>query len=154
MLLFANINTALAKDYFFSNVNIDIYVNPDGSFDWVENRTFDFSGDFHWAEYKVYKTRAENIVNFQVLENGRQFEADASGSPGTVFITDTNDSVTAKWFYDARDEMRTFTIKYKVIGAITAYSDVAEFYWKIIGAEWDVGTDHILATLHLPSGAG
>ena len=44
---------AFAKEYHFSEIKIVVYVSADGYFDLVENRTYDFSGDFHWADYTL-----------------------------------------------------------------------------------------------------
>ncbi|MBM4402484.1 MAG: DUF2207 domain-containing protein, partial [Candidatus Cloacimonetes bacterium] len=39
----------LAKDYSFPKVSVDIQINADGSFNYVENRIYDFEGFFSWA---------------------------------------------------------------------------------------------------------
>lgn len=144
---------ALAKDYHFSNVDIEVYVQPDGSFNLVEKRTYDFSGDFHWADYKLYTQGAKDITNFQISEGDQTFQETYTEAPGTVQITKTDSETYTKWFYEASNQKRTFTIKYHAIEGIKVYEDVTEFYWKFIGSEWSKRTDHITATLHLPDGA-
>jgi len=153
VMLACGASSALAKDYHFTKVNIDVQVQPDGSFDFTEKRTYKFSGDYSWAYYKLYLQGASDITDFQILEGDKVFEESHTQTPGTVQISKTTDYIYAKWFYKASDEERTFTIKYHAVGAIKAYKDIAEFYWKFIGPECEKSTDNVSVTVHLPAGA-
>ena len=147
------VGPAEAKDYSFPLVDIDVTINTDGSFDFVEKRTFDFDGDFSWAEYHLSIAGAADIEGFQVSEDGRVFTADLSGQPGTMQINKSNERLYAKWLYRADNEQRTFTIRYRALDAVRSYSDVGEFYWKVVGPEWDKGVGLVRTTIHLPPGA-
>ena len=149
---------ALAKDYHFTNVDIDVTVNPDGSFNVVENRTFDFDGDFSWAAYSLSLYNEErgkfyDVIGFSVSEGDVIYEESASSEPGTAQITRSGEAISAKWFFSASDEQRMFTIKYKVGNGIDVYSDLAQFYWKFVGTGWEKGIDNFVATVTLPEGA-
>ena len=145
---------AQAKSYHFSSVDIDVIINPDGSFNMTEDRTFDFSGDYHWAEYILPVRGANAIADFSVSESGKPFPPSPSGETGTMLLTQNAQVIDAKWFFQATDEKRTFTIKYRAVGGVQAYRDTAEFYWKLIGPDWGVPTDRVSAVIHLPAGAG
>lgn len=145
--------TVYAKDYYFPNVTITIYIREDGYFDVIEKRTYDFWGEFHWATYTLEKKGFERIENFTISdENGpyvqTQFETDA---PGTFVFQDQGDRYYAKFFYNAYNTRKTFTISYKVIGGIKVYKDVADFYWKLISSGWDRKTSFFEAFVYLPN---
>jgi len=53
LLIFSH--TVYGKDYYFPSVKINININKDGSFDIIEQRTYAFSGEFHWATYNLKK---------------------------------------------------------------------------------------------------
>ncbi|MDO8885684.1 DUF2207 domain-containing protein [Candidatus Oleimmundimicrobium sp.] len=149
---------ASAKDYYFPSVDIDVTVNSDGSFDVVENRTFDFDGDFSWAAYilPLYNEEREkfyDVTGFSISEGDVIYEESASSQPGTAQITRSGDVISAKWFFSASDEQRTFTIKYRVGNSIDVYSDLAQFYWKFIGTGWKKEIGNFVATVNLPEGA-
>ncbi len=148
---------ASAKDYYFPSVNIDVTVNPDGSFDVVENRIFDFDGDFSWAAYNLpfYNKEREkfyDVTSFLVSEGDVIYEESASSEPGTAQIMRSGEGISAKWFFSASDEQRTFTIKYRVGNGIDVYSDLAQFYWEFIGTGWEKGIGNFAATVNLPEG--
>lgn len=144
---------SFANDYYFSFVNMRININNDGSFDVVEDRTFDFSGDFHWATYILSKQGYSKLENFSIAdENGLyQLTSVETNQPDTFTFSDNGDNYVAKFFYSASNQSKTFTIRYKIIGGIKAYQDVADFYWKLIGPGWDKRTDQINAYIYFPS---
>lgn len=144
---------SFAKDYYFSFVNIRININNDGSFDIVEDRTFNFSGDFHWATYTLSKQGYSKLEDFSIAdENGYyQLTSTETGNPGTYTLSDNGNDYVAKFFYFASDQSKSFTIRYKVIGGVKAYQDVADFYWKLVGSGWDKRTDQLNAYVYFPS---
>ncbi|HDP70648.1 MAG TPA: DUF2207 domain-containing protein [Actinobacteria bacterium] len=151
-------NAVMAKDYSFPSVGVNVTVNPDGSFDVVENRTFDFDGDFSWAAYDLplysqERGKLYDVTGFSVSEGDVIYGESFSSEPGTVQITRSGEGISAKWFFSASDEQRTFTIKYKVGNGIDVYSDSAQFYWKFVGTGREKGVKDFSATVNLPEGA-
>ncbi len=57
------------------------------------------------------------------------------------------------WHYRATDEVRTFTIKYRMVGLAVAYDDVVDVNFKVWGDEWDVGADRVASVLTYPGAA-
>ncbi len=47
-------------------------------------------------------------------------------------LRDSEKSLFIRWGYKAVDEEKTFLLDWTVIGLVKGYSDVAEFYWKVI----------------------
>lgn len=64
-------------------------------------------------------------------------------------INDAN-HIQATWHYTANNEVRRFQIKYKVIGGVQRYEDVAEFYWNVIENEHE-RISKLNVTVNLPS---
>ncbi len=146
-------SSALAKDYRFSEVKIEATVERDGSFTVVEERSFLFDGSFSWASYTLPIGYRYDIENFSIEEKGTPFVRSDLGGAGSYQFDRLDDSVLAKWYFAAKDEERTFTIKYRIVGGIDVYSDLAQFYWKFVGDGWDKPTERFSATLKLPEGA-
>ncbi|MGB9694593.1 MAG: DUF2207 domain-containing protein [Caldisericaceae bacterium] len=143
-------SVASAKDYYFPKVVVTISIQKDGSFDVVENRTYNFSGDFHWATYTLEKSGFERLDDFSVEDENGKFVQNSSGTPGTFNLTETASRYTATFYYAASDTQKTFTFSYKVIGGIKSYSDVADFYWKLIGTGWDKKTSVFEGYVYFP----
>ncbi len=137
------------KDYYFSQVRVEVAVERNGSFLVDEFRTFEFQGSFHYAFVVIPLgierggVRADvKITDLSVM--------DEQGQPLKTEISENDRELTAKWFYSAQDERRTFHIHYRVAGGITSYPDVTEFYWQVIGDGWDKPARNIQATVILP----
>jgi uncharacterized membrane protein YgcG len=131
---------AFAKSYHFTRVLIDATVLPDGSLQLVEQRTYDFSGDFHGADYTI-QWPSDKIEDFTVEENGRELHVDSN-----PFVSPFH----AVWSYAAADELRTFTISYRADCAVDVFSDTAHLLWQFVGTGWTVPTDFVKVTVHLP----
>jgi uncharacterized membrane protein YgcG len=131
------------KDFHFPEVLIDATVHPDGTLEVDERRTFDFRGEFSFATFTVDWPFAQ-IEGFEVSENGQ---------PLSAAPTPTTDGLTATWSFDARDERRTFRIRYRALCAIDAYQDAAHLLWQFVGTGWDKQTDLLRVTVHLPEAA-
>lgn len=139
--LLGTASPAFAKSYHFTRVLIDATVLPDGALQIVERRTYDFSGDFHGADYTI-DWPSDKIEDFTVEENGRPLHVDAN-----PFVSPFH----AVWFYNAADEQRTFTISYRADCAVDVFSDTAHLLWQFVGTGWTVPTDLVKVTVHLPA---
>ncbi len=167
-----------AKDYSITNADFVVQINSDGSADVTETRTYDFDGSFSWADEWIPLTagintnkyqfpintndqlknrnqlRSYRIVDFSISEGGtplRPAERDYEGQSGTYTTNVTDDKFYVKWYYQALNESKTFTLKYKIQNAVTNHSDISEFYWQLIGDEWTKGTGNVKATVYLPN---
>lgn len=128
-----------AKEFSVPRVAVDATLAADGTMQVVEHITYDFTGQFHYGTRPI-PVGSYTITDMTVSEHGQP-------------LTSTGAPYNLTWYFDARDEQRTFDIAYTVRGAVVAGSDVDELYWK-----W-VGEDHptirlVTATLHVPPGPG
>ncbi|MDY4522688.1 MAG: DUF2207 domain-containing protein [Atopobium sp.] len=160
-VLFGLPSQALAKDYRIDQVNINATVNPDGSMDVVENRTFDFDGKFNGVYWKIpegtYKGRAITVTDIKAglaqqgsLTPSTQFEQNDSEDNQTFQVLSENGVKRVKIFYQVRDEKQSYLISYRINNAVSAWSDCAELYWKFVSDGWDVPSNKVTCTIHLP----
>ena len=153
-LFFLAPQNAQAKSYSISDTNIQATLNPDGSMDVVEKRTYKFDGSFTFAyqyiESEPDKTKSLGrttpyiLTNFSVCDDQgcyRELSPQERQSadevrPDQTYYLDTRDGTYyLKWFYRSTTQ-KSFQIRYTVSNAITMQQDVAEVYWQWIGAKW------------------
>ncbi len=137
------------KDFYFPQVRIEINIERDGSFVVDERRTYDFQGSFSWATLWIplkvrrqayeYELRVEDFRVYDEKENLLTFEQAAD-----------EERFSAKWFYRAKDEKRTFHIHYRIKGGIRSYPEVSELYWQAIGSGWEKPTAFVSIDVFLP----
>ncbi|RPI97409.1 MAG: DUF2207 domain-containing protein, partial [Candidatus Aminicenantes bacterium] len=124
--------SATDKDYYFPEVRVEVAVERDGSFLVDEFRTFEFRGRFSFAyiviPLRIDRPGVEREVSISEIE-----VTDEQGQGLRTEISEKGGELTARWFYSARDERRTFRIHYRVSGGISSYSDATELYWQVIG---------------------
>jgi len=142
--------SASAKDYYFPKVAVTVSIQKDGSFDVLEKRTYNFSGDFHWATYTLEKSGFERLEDFTIEDENGKFVQNNSATPGTFTFSETASQYAATFYYAASNTQKTFTFSYRIIGGIKAYNDVADFYWKLIGSGWDKKTSLFEGYVYFP----
>ncbi|MCD6167790.1 MAG: DUF2207 domain-containing protein [Caldisericia bacterium] len=150
IIIFSLTLPAYAKDYYFPKVNIEIHINKDGSFNVVEERTYHFSGSFHWATYSLEKSGFSKLTDFSISDENGEYRREDSEEPGTYLFYDEGTRYFAKFFYSAENEDKTFIIKYKILDGLKVYLDTADFYWKLIGKGWEKKTKLLTAKIYLP----
>ena len=148
-LLAAAPGEAFAKSYDMTKVDITAQAETDGSLHAVEQRTFDFNGDFTavWWTFEGLPSNAELKVN-----SVRMARVDGDGNvvgewetlPGVPFVLDWRDAGgpgtdaysvdapknTVYAFFDVSDEKAVIELDYTVVNGVQAYKDVAEVNWK------------------------
>ena len=168
-LLAAVPGEAFAKSYDMTKVDITAQAETDGSLHAVEQRTFDFNGDFTavWWTFEGLPSNAELKVN-----SVRMARVDGDGNvvgewetlPGVPFVLDWRDAGgpgtdaysvdapknTVYAFFDVSDEKAVIELDYTVVNGVQAYKDVAEVNWKYVGDQWEESSADITMTLALP----
>lgn len=148
MILFIQTKYVMAKDYSIPSVCINVVINKDGSVVFDEDRTFSFNGNFTFGYYDLPKKGYESIEEFFVYENGKPYFYAENKEEGSYYIEDMGDKYRVHFFYNATDEERTFTFKYKLRGVVKVYRDYGEFYWKLQGTGWDKEIGHFEAKIN------
>lgn len=160
---------AYAKSYDMTKVDIVAQAATDGSLRAVEQRVFDFNGDFTavwWtfsglpsnAELKINSMRMAsvgsdgNVVGEWKTLNSVPFVLSwrDSGGPGTDSFSLDVPQNTVYAFFKASDEKVMIELDYTVVNGVQAYKDIGEVYWKYIGDQWEESSENITMTLALP----
>lgn len=172
-LLCAVPSVAHAKSYSMPQTDIVATVNADGSLHVVEQRTFDFSGDFTavWftidppynGELKINGVSMSdgsdvdqngNVVSTPLKSVGFNLDWRTEGGPGTTCYSFDSPKNTVYVFFNVVDESRTITVDYTVTNAVGAWKDVGELYWKYVAPGWQENSENVTMTVKLPIPAG
>ena len=150
---------AAAKSYSLPSADIAYEVVRDGSVIVTESLTYKFDGSFRggFRLIPISASRGESISDISVSENGGHYEPGGSSTvgidsaPGTFGVAQDGDWTRVVWHFAASNEERTFTIRYRVSGFVTAYDDVGDLYVQVWGNQWRVPVSSLRATVRLPS---
>lgn len=157
---------ALASDrsYQITQVDIDATVDADGTLHVVETRTFDFDGSFNGVYWDIptgYNPNNGQEVEVNVTSAGEStagsllaFQLSDSDEDGTYSISDRGSIQRLKIYSAHRNEKARFTIAYDATGIATRWQDTGELYWKFVSDGWDVESQNVTCTLHLPVPVG
>ncbi len=111
----------------------------------VQQRTYRFEGRFSWADLDLKKRGAQDIM----LNRLAELTPEGWREVIPLELESSSRSLYVKWDYSAEDEERTFLLDYTLVGAVRRYSDVAEFYWKVVEDEHEP-IDEVVVALQLP----
>jgi hypothetical protein len=89
----------------------------------------------------------------QRYDPGASAEIGSSGPPGTYGVAALDGGTRVVWHFQAQDELRTFTIGYRLSGLAIAYDDVVDVNLKVWGDEWEEPLGRLTATMILPGSA-
>jgi uncharacterized membrane protein len=142
------------KDYSISSATIEAQLNSDGSMDIDEKRTYEFQGHFHWATYFLPTDRTGGVVDFSFGEEGRIYIPGYQEEEGTYQYEETPGAINIKWFFDAKDETRTFILSYRILDVVKRYQDAAILYHKFVGTGWDKSSAQVRVMVYPPESAG
>ena len=156
--------SAFAREFSITKVDIDATVTSDGALRVEESRTFDFDGSFNGVYWKLpcgLNTSNGRYVKLNILAAGEGTASDLSpftesdsGGGNTYSVSDDSNTTTLKLYSAHTDESVTFTIVYEAAGIVTRWQDTGELYWKFVSDGWDVESQNVTCTLHLPVAAG
>lgn len=161
-LLFVPHRALAESDYSIDQVQIDATVKEDGSLEVAETRTFDFDGSFNGVYWKLPKGQingnevSPTILSVRVESQGttENLMQDNSGVPNTYSVEDFGSYDRVKLYSPHSDEQAQFTIVYSQSNLATRWSDTSELYWKFVSDGWDVESQKVSCTIHLPVPAG
>jgi uncharacterized membrane protein len=130
----------VAKDWSIDQLTLRALVQPDGTIEFRETRTYRFEGSYSRAEYEIRKQGFDRHYDIEVWMDGVQMTESDSKDPGTFRVRDRSSRVVVEWFYAAEDTSTVFEVRYNVAGAIVAGPEHSELFWTFIGTKWDRST--------------
>ncbi|MCF7803894.1 MAG: DUF2207 domain-containing protein [Candidatus Marinimicrobia bacterium] len=157
LLSFLTIITAtsvFAKDYTIDNVEIEARINADGTVRLTEARTYSFEEEFTWANYTIQKSGFTELTDISIRDGQGLYTHEDSEEPRTFQVTTNEQEINLKWFYQAEDETKTFTVEYTIHGALAVGPEWAEFFWNFIGDQWKTTTRSATVRSMLPRAVG
>lgn len=141
---------AATKNYKIVRVTIQAQLQPDGSMIVQEARTFRFKGHFHFA-YRTFPRKGRvTFADFSVFEGNHPYSLSQSEKPGTYQLIRKKSQTEVRWFFNARNQTRTFTIQFRAENAVQRYEDAAVLYYKFMSEDWGVGQQRIEISLKPP----
>jgi len=138
------------KSYEIPKITIEVEILPNGNVVITEHRTYHFDGSFSWADYRLPLKGFKDIKDINVSEDSRYFTNQNTEIPETYMVQQGDKSIRIKWFYEANDEQRTFSISYVLEGALVFGPEWSEFFWNYLSASRDKDTKQLTVRLRLP----
>ncbi len=149
---------AAAQGERISAYDVDIQIRPDGSLLVTESVAYDFDGatDRHGV-YRDIPTRIPYPPKQGFDRVYRLTGVAVSGSPGTpddVKIQDVGNGYTRIRIGDPDRTVagqHTYTISYRIEGALNGFPDHDELYWNAIGTDWTVPIERATVRVTAPT---
>ncbi len=132
------------KAYALSNYDVDLALQEDGTIRVTETIRFDFQqGAFTFGTRTIPQGRVDSLYDVQV-----------TGSDASITeVTHEDDgAATIRWTFRERTQPATFTLSYRVAGALGADDGDNVIDWQAIGDGWDVPIRDIDVTVSIPFG--
>ena len=162
VLLLALAPTALAqvKSFHWTQWDIDIVLQPDGSLAVTETQTLDFAGaPFTFGFRSIPVGRAGNndgIRDVSVREGDLVYRESSSNAPGTFEVVDQGSEARINWYFEPALGQNTYTFSYIVDGAVRAGTadegSGDQIFWTVIPSDAPARIDSSRTTITLPEG--
>ncbi len=140
----------MGKDYNILQVTIQANIRSDGTVQFTEERTYAFRGDYHWANYTLSRGDFEEISHITVRDRRQEYTHSDTHRAHTYETTANASELNIKWYFQAADESRTFTLRYRIHGALASGPTWTEFFWNFIGDRWKQETEDAEIRITLP----
>ncbi|MBU4124630.1 MAG: DUF2207 domain-containing protein [Nanoarchaeota archaeon] len=117
-----------AQSYYYDSIDVEIKVNEDSTFDVTEEMTYNLNGSFGFFYRDIEVKDLDHFSDIKVFDSeGKEiFDYDKSYDANRLYI---------KWNFPRRDyvnELKSWTVQYKVHGGLGFFDDYDEIYWNAI----------------------
>ncbi|MCE5213791.1 MAG: DUF2207 domain-containing protein [Methanobacterium sp.] len=144
---------AADRSYTIPSINMDLYLQDDGSLHVKETIHYSFSGTFHGVYRDIPISGSQEIQNIKISTPGVY-------SDFTVTNQSNNRRITINLYSDAQktnpitDRDVDIILEYDFAHVIKFYNDVAELQYKLVGEGWSVDIGKVNANVHFKSNDG
>jgi len=159
-LMLAPTTRAQTKTFNWTNWDIDMVLQSDGSMEVTETQTLNFQGEpFGFGFRSIPVGRQGNndgISNISVREGDQVFRESSSNAPGTFEVINDGGETRINWYFEPALGEHTYTFAYTVHGAVR--SGAAEegsgdqIFWTVIPSDHPATVNRSRATITLPEG--
>lgn len=160
-------------EYKITNVTMDVTLAENGTLSVHEERTYDFKGDFNGVYWEIGTGSRDDVgdavtvpevdvtaVSY-LLSDGTPVQCSLTteddaflGDDGVYTVENDTSNTKVKLYHPASNETVTYAIDYTYTGAVYRWQDVGDIYWRFVSDGWDVDSNDVTCTLHLPVPAG
>ncbi|MDO9573672.1 MAG: DUF2207 domain-containing protein, partial [Candidatus Contubernalis sp.] len=141
-----------AKSYSIPEVYIEAEIMEDGRVRIQESRTFDFSGSFSWLEQWIFKKGNSRFDIRYVSEGDRTYVEEDTREPYTYQVEEGPQKTVVRWFYQALNERKRFTVGYDAHNVVLVHEDTVEFNYQFVGDDWEIPSGRVTVAVVLPEG--
>ncbi len=160
-LLSASPGLAQGLQVSYPRFDVDMAIQPDGSFIVTETQTVNFSnGTSRFGFTEIPLTRVDNIRDVTVGEPNQPYRNSTSQQPNTYKVTrqtasdgSGEDVIRIDWYYLPASGNKTFVIKYRVEGGLWIIPAGDQLYWTAIRGNRPGSVAASNVTVHLPQPA-
>lgn len=157
---------------YLKNANIVADVNTDGSLDITETWVVKFGEDTRnlYKTFNLNDTSSANVdgevINVSATYDGEllkynegfhytNYNSISSSDYGSYYVDNQGSSKYELGFIfsPTASGTKTFVFSYTLTNVVTAYNDVADFYWQAFGADFSLYIKDLSVTVNLPEGA-
>ena len=136
-----------AKDYQITKAEIKAIIKKNGTVSFEETRTYIFDGSYKWASFDLSRKGYDNLSNVSIWEGDNLFSEDDSKEPGTFSIRKRSKEYEFKWYFNANNEEKKFTVRYDLEKALVSDEEWTEFYWTFLGGKWGKKNEQVIIKL-------
>ena len=132
---------------------VEIRVLSDGDVRIRETIEYDFGTSRHHGIFRTIPSRYHRDSVYDRVYRIEDVSVTASGAPSNTEVSQEGSSTVIR-IGDPDVEIsgrHTYTIAYRVAGALNAFTDHDELYWNAIGDEWKVPIERAEVTIHAPT---
>ena len=154
LLLLAEPAEAQSSNEVIHDYVVEIQILDDGDLQITERIDYDFGAELHHGIFRTIPTRYYRDEVYDRVYRIEDVSVTASaGAPADTEVSQEGTSTVIR-IGDADVEIsgrHTYTIGYRVEGALNGFADHDELYWNAIGDEWAVPIERVEVTVHTPT---
>ncbi|HSV86210.1 MAG TPA: DUF2207 domain-containing protein [Levilinea sp.] len=149
ILTFSFAPVQAGKEYFARTYVTDVIVQANGSLLVSETVTFEFSGGpFTYVYREIPTDYTDGISEIRAVMDGRVLSQ--GSAPGQYDIQSGNPLRVTWHFQETYDQVHTFTLQYRVAGAIRQQPDMDLLEWNLLPTEYEYRIQSVAATVTYP----
>lgn len=146
------------KKFFIDRVQIEAKLQSDGSMVITEERDYRFNGRYSYAFItRAMKDGEKRPVAYRdihveevIAGDVREFSPEDSKDPYTFRTRKRDGMYEIRWYFEARNETRTFRIVYTVDPGIRLFEGYAEMDFQFIGTQWKIPQEDVTLSVFPP----
>lgn len=151
---------AQTKTFHWTQWDIDIVLQPDGSLNVTETQTLNFIGEPFTFGFRGIPVGSlgnnDGITNVSVSENGIPFVESFSNQPGSFEVINDGGETLINWYFEPALGAHTYVFNYTVHGAVRVgtaeQGDGDQIFWTVLPIDHPARVDRSITTITLPEG--